>query len=237
MEKANITRGMFLLYVFLCLFLSGIISNGLAIQPSSFSVEDSFQHKEIITQDTSASSAADQFSSWNVGAFPIIFYSDETRLAGGAGVQLVNKAKFKIKSSSIGIIGFYTQNTQYVFQIAPNIYLKQGDYILSAGIVYSRYPDKFYGIGNHTSKEDEEDFTSRRFRIRPSIQKKIFSNLYVGVQYDFAYEKLTEIEEGKLLDSGTILGSEGGSASGIGLMALWDSFKYDFAVKYSCLYP
>lgn len=36
---------------------------------------------EITPQDTSASYVKDQLSSWNVGAFPIIFYSDETRWA------------------------------------------------------------------------------------------------------------------------------------------------------------
>jgi len=177
----------------------------------------------IAEQDTSAFQAEKQTDAWDFGAFPIIFYSDETRLAGGAGVQAVHKTESEQHSSTIGLIGFYTQNKQYVFQVAPELYLKGGSYKLSGGIAYLYYPDKFYGIGNNTSKNDEEDYTSRRFQFNPIVQKKIFSKLYVGFQYNFAYAKLTETEAGKLLDKGIILGSEGGSVSGIGLIATYDS--------------
>ena len=223
MEKAINSRGMFPLVIVLGLFLAGIISDVLAKPAKNFPVEDSSWRNEITAPDTNAATLEKQSGSWKVGGFPIIFYSDETRWAGGAGVQWVRQTKSKKHSSSIGIIGFYTQNKQYVFQISPDLYLKAGAYLFSAGIGHSYYPDKFYGIGNHTHRDDEEDFTYRSFGIRPSVQKRLFANLYVGVQYDFSDEKLTEIEEGKLLASGTISGSNGGSVSGFGLVASWDS--------------
>lgn len=160
---------------------------------------------------------------YDIGAFPVIFFSDETRLACGAGIQVVHRGQAEQHSSSIAIIGFYTQNKQYSIGVAPEIYLKEGTYKSSGEIGYLYYPNEFYGIGNNTSKEDEEDYISRLFRINPSLQKKVFSNVYIGIQYDFAHAKLTETEEGKLLDSGNILGSEGGVASGIGINVGWDS--------------
>jgi hypothetical protein len=184
---------------------------------------ESSRHMEITAQDTSASHPEQRTDGWSFGAFPIIFYSDETRLAGGAGVQAVYKRESEQHSSTIGLIAFYTRNKQYVIQVAPELYLKQGNYKFSGGIAYLCYPDKFYGIGNNTSKDDEEDYTSWRFQFNPIVQKKIFSRLYVGFQYNFSYTKLTKTEAGKLLDKGIILGSEGGSVSGIGLIATYDS--------------
>ena len=211
-------------YISLALLIIVINNIVLAQQVLGSSVgSESSPYVVIAEQDTSVSHTEKRIDAWSFGAFPIIFYSDETRLAGGAGVQVVNQTESEQHSSTIGLIAFYTQNKQYVIQVAPELYLKQGSYKFSGGIAYLYYPDKFYGIGNNTSKDDEEDYTSRRFQFNPIVQKKIFSKLYVGFQYNFAYAKLTTTEAGKLLDSGIILGSEGGSASGIGLVATYDS--------------
>ncbi len=224
MKEANkIIRKIFP-YIASALLIIGINSNVFAQQVFGSSVGSaSSRYVKISEQDTSVSHTEKRAGAWSFGAFPIIFYSDETRLAGGAGVQAVYETESEQHSSTIGLIAFYTQNKQYVIQVAPELYFKQGSYKLSGGIAYLHYPDKFYGIGNNTSKDDEEDYTSRRFQFNPILQKKIFSKLYVGFQYNFGYAKLTETEVGKLLDKGIILGSEGGSVSGIGLVATYDS--------------
>ena len=208
----------------LCLLLTGISSDVLAQQVIGLSVGyESSPYAKIAEQDTSAPDLKNRESSWSIGGFPVIFYSDETRWAGGAGVQIVCEGQSERHSSSIGIIGFYTQNKQYMTGVTPEIYFKEGTYKGSGDFGYLYFPDKFYGIGNDTSKDDEEDYTSRLFRIKPILQRKMYSNLYIGFQYDFAHAKVTETEEGKLLNSGTISGSEGGSASGIGVIVTRDS--------------
>ena len=88
---------------------------------------------------------------------------------------------------------------------------------------YLYFPDTFFGIGNDTNKDDEENYTGRLYQINPVIQKKIHPNLFVGVQYDYAYAKLIKTENGGLLESGFVPGSEGGGVSGIGVNATWDS--------------
>ncbi len=129
------------------------------------------------------------------------------------------KTKSEQHSSTIILIAIYTQNKQYVIQVVSELYLTQGNCKLSGGIAYLHYPEKFYSIGNDTSKSEEEDYTSRCFQINPIVQKKIFSKLYVRFQCNFAYVNLTETGVGKLLDKGVIVGSEGGSVSGFGVIA------------------
>ncbi|MBL7073982.1 BamA/TamA family outer membrane protein [candidate division KSB1 bacterium] len=210
-------------YFVFCLLIFRVNSNGYAQQVIGLSLDyESSPIIEPTEQDTSAHDMENQESSPGIGAFPVIFYSDQTRWAGGAGVQLVFRGQSEQQSSTIGILAFYTQNKQYVIQGRPEIYLKEGAYKFSGEFAYLYFPDKFYGIGNNTSK-DYEDYTSRLFAIKPSIQKKIYSNLYVGLQYGHYDAKLTDTEEGKLLDSGVILGGEGGVVSGAGINATWDS--------------
>jgi hypothetical protein len=159
----------------------------------------------------------------NIGAFPIIFYTDETRFAGGAGLYVIYQGKSKRHSSSIGLLGFYTQNKQYTFVLEPEYYYKGDRYKITGEIAFIYFPNKFYGIGNNTKKENEEEYSTRVFRLNPILQKKIFSNFYAGIQYDLIHSKLTKIEEGKVLDSGKIFGSDGGRASGLGIKATWDT--------------
>ncbi len=104
-------------YIALVLLIIGINSNVLAQQVLGSSVGSEFsRYVEITEQDTSVSHTEKQADAWSFGAFPIIFYSDETRLAGGAGVQAVYKTESEKHSSTIGLIAFYTPNKQYLLQ-------------------------------------------------------------------------------------------------------------------------
>ena len=155
MKKPTKIIRQFFQYTALALLLIGINSNVLARQLLGSSVgSESSPFVEIAEQDTSASHAEKRTNAWSFGAFPILFYSDETRLAGGAGVQAVYKRESEQHSSTIGLIAFYTQNKQYVIQVAPELYMKGGNFKFSGGIAYLYYPDKFYGIGNNTNKDD-----------------------------------------------------------------------------------
>ena len=52
-------------------------------------------------------------SPWNFGGFPIIFYSEETRWAFGAGGQIVHQRPEDPFASGVAIGLYYSQNKQY----------------------------------------------------------------------------------------------------------------------------
>lgn len=199
-------------YFFLCFLIIGLNSQSYGQKEM-----ESPQLTQSVDPDTS-----EQENGPGFGAFPVIFYSDQTRLAGGGGAKIVFGGPSEHQSSSIGVVAFYTQNKQYVFQIGSEIYLKGGTYKFSGEMAYLYFPDTFYGIGNNTSKE-YEDFTSRLFAIKPSLQKKVYSNLYMGFQYGYYSAKLSDIKEGEQLATENVSGSEGGMVSGTGINATWDS--------------
>jgi outer membrane protein assembly factor BamA len=158
-----------------------------------------------------------------IAFFPVFFYSDETRLAGGGGLQVVHNKQPERRSSTTGIIGFYTQNKQYNLGIGPEIYWKDGTYKLLGQFAYSYFPDKFYGISNNTSKDDEENYTSRLIAINPSLQKEVIPNLYAGFYYFYGRAGVTDREGPKLISGENVPGRDGGVVSGTGLTISWDS--------------
>lgn len=158
-----------------------------------------------------------------IGGFPVFFYSDETRFAGGGGAQVMFKGESERFSSTVGLLSFVTQNKQYMFIIAPEIFLKNDTYKITGYYAYSYFPDSFFGIGNNTSKHDEEKYTGRLLKLNPVIQKKVSPNLFIGIQYDYVYGKINKTEKDGQLINGFVPGSEGGGASGAGINMTWDS--------------
>ncbi|MEE9464177.1 MAG: BamA/TamA family outer membrane protein [Candidatus Neomarinimicrobiota bacterium] len=161
-------------------------------------------------------------SKTGLGAFPVIFYSDQTRMALGGGAQVVFKGQSENQTSSIGLLAFYTQNKQYVLNVGPEIYLRGGNLKVTGQFMYSYFPDIFFGVGNDTD-EEYEDFTARNIAFLPSIQVKAISNLFIGMELAYYTTSLSDLEADGQLIGDTITGSAGGVISGLGVNASWDT--------------
>lgn len=158
---------------------------------------------------------------------PIIFCMPETRWGLGVGGLLTYRAKGSpenARPSSLYFQAYYTQNKQYGIELKPEIYLKNEAYIINAYFKISKFPNKFWGYGNQTLDEAEEDYTPKMFNFDLSLQRKILpgERLYVGIQYKFENLNIVEVEEDKQLASGLITGSEGGKLSSLGFILNWD---------------
>jgi outer membrane protein assembly factor BamA len=152
---------------------------------------------------------------------PLIFYSPETKIAGGLGGIYsfrTSKNRKGSRPSSIMMALIYTQKKQSIIEFGPDLYLKNEAYHLMGRISFTDFSDRFYGIGQTTSEDMKEDFTSRITRINLNLQKKLWPKLYVGMQYEFEHNAITKVEEDGQLVRREILGSEGGTASGLGFL-------------------
>ena len=156
---------------------------------------------------------------------PILFYMPETKIGVGAAVNYYFResgSKLDSRPSTIMPVLIYTQKKQIISELSANLYWKDEIYHLNGYLSYKKFPDKFYGIGNNTS-DDDEDYTPQIVEFSLDVQKKVYCGLSIGVQYEFEHNKIIEFEEGGHLAQGNILGSEGGTISGIGLLANWDT--------------
>jgi hypothetical protein len=177
-----------------------------------------------LAQQAEPDSIRKKRSSWS--GYPIIFYTPDTKWAIGAAADYYYRPSTSdttTRPSTVGATFIYTQRKQIIAAFGFDLYSRNNAYNPSGGIIYVKFPDTFYGIGNSTSADSSEDYTHRLISLGLSFRKQVQPNLYVGIQYELDDDKLIEVEENGLLAKREILGSKGGTASGAGISVNWDS--------------
>jgi len=157
---------------------------------------------------------------------PVIFYTPETRLAFGAGGGYYFRAARGDPATRLSRLdGFfiYTLRKQFRVTLMPEIFFSRNVYRLQTALSFSYFTDKFFGIGPETTKEMEENYTSRIYTFRLTFERKLMFSLSAGVKYELGRFRLVETDNGGLLANGDIPGSEGGISSGLGISLNWDT--------------
>ena len=157
---------------------------------------------------------------------PAVYYTPETELAAGVVFMYWHRrpgAPPTSRPTTITPIFIYTQRDQIISSLGGHLYLKDERYWLSGEIGFTRYPDKFWGIGPDTPDAAEEDYTPRTFSVRVALRRRMGHAVHLGIQYSFASEEIIETEPGSLLSLGIIPGSAGGETGGLGALLYWDT--------------
>lgn len=157
---------------------------------------------------------------------PFVYYSPETKLAfGGGGILNFRAGRHKdvVRPSTVYAYASYNLAKQFTLHLKPEIYVRGNSLIFTGRLRYERTPQLFYGIGNDTLAVNGESFTPRSFAVQVGVKRRIVGGLFGGFGFD--YERLTveKVEPGGLLDSGTVVGSQGGLLAGIGGNLDWDT--------------
>ena len=155
--------------------------------------------------------------------FPIVFYTPDTGFAAGAAGAYFFKQEAEQRPNTISGIFFFTTRSQIVFGLASEVYSPDGSGRVGGSLGFQKFPTSFWGIGNSTTDDMEETYTPRTAQAGLLVQRRFHSYLMFGGTYSFWYEDVADVEEGGLLDSGEIPGSEGGISSGLGFVATWDT--------------
>jgi outer membrane protein assembly factor BamA len=163
------------------------------------------------------------FKRHSVVALPAVFYSPETRLGGGAAAMHAFRGSSDARPITNGAILFYTQNRQVTAGVSTDAWLDGARHHVTASVGYSRFPNKFYGIGNMTPASDSESYTPRAFAMEAAAERRVARGIYLGVGGEFADGRLVETEAGGTLATGSIRGSDGGRVSGLGLTLSYDT--------------
>jgi len=150
---------------------------------------------------------------------PVIFSTPETGFGFGGGGQLFLTAErniFGARKSNILFTGIYTANSQIVITAKPQVYFEKGDYYLDGSYEFRIYPNKFWGIGNDTPESNEEDYNMTSHKFRVDFLKRLPPSLNFGLRFHFENHEVTEVQEGGILASGTVLGSDRAVIVGLG---------------------
>ncbi len=122
--------------------------------------------------------------------FPLTALSTETNWVFGlANVFLFKTSKkdslLRISTMPSGFL--YTLNKQILIALGANIYLPKEKYIIRFENTFSKFPDKFWGIGNNTPETAKESYTFTQFYINPQLHRKVKNNFFLGAGWDFQY--------------------------------------------------
>jgi outer membrane protein assembly factor BamA len=155
-------------------------------------------------------------------AYPVAFYSPETKL----GFGLAGSYSFRFKNDSIksfpSQITFgaaYTTNKQVLLYAPFRIYAFNQRFLTYGELGYYRFTYNFYGIGNSIPTDYSEKYLTYFTRLRFNLLYQFTSHIYIGPRVWFEDQNIREFESGRLLDTASIAGSKGSRTPGFGITA------------------
>ena len=157
---------------------------------------------------------------------PIVYFTPETDW--GFGVVSLFSFRFKNESKQSRVSQFqfgtaYTLRNQLLFYLPFQLYLKNEHYYAFGELGYYKYSYRFFGVGNDLPDSNEELYSVDFPRVRFNLMKLARPNWYLGARYWFDAYNIAELEENGILASNTLVGSEGGIISSLGIISLLDS--------------
>lgn len=170
---------------------------------------------------------------------PVAYYTPETKAAFGAALLRVYRGAGETQDarpSTLAPVFIYTTRSQIVAVLAADLYLAREAWRAEGFLTYSKFPNKFYGTGNSTRADDEEDYTPRAVVFAARLARRLVSDLYAGPQFMHHQQKLTETEAGGLLAGTDVPGTGASTARGAGLAARWDGRDNVFSPRRGGLY-
>ena len=167
---------------------------------------------------------------------PIIFYTPETGIAGGAAALYLSRDSKASRASTIMGDVIYTQKKQIMIELSGDLYFRGAAYRLLTNVKFQKYPNKFFGMGSSTPESNEENYTSQKFFFDAVLYKNVSSHVNAGPALRAEYVSMKETDPSGLLAPGTIPGSNGGTLAGLGFVANWDSRDNTIAARSGSLY-
>ena len=167
---------------------------------------------------------------------PIVFYTPETGFAGGAAALYLYRDPPSPHASAITADVIYTQKKQFTAEISGDQYFEEGCYRLTTDLLFQKYPNKFFGIGNNTPESAEENYTPQTFLLKAVLYRSFLSHANIGPVIRYEYTSMRETTTGGILAAGLLPGSKGGVSTGLGIVANWDSRDNTFATQSGSFY-
>ena len=176
--------------------------------------------------------------------FPAISYSPETKLTLGViGIAYLDLRKGDPGTplSTVEFLAVYTLAKQVLLESRWEVFGSGRRWRTRGEVLFQRYPDRNYGIGNDASVQVVEvsddgsrdtfnylGFNSNRIKFSPVVLRKVRRNLYFGLQADletlYRYKELPDRYYFASADSSLVQDLPvAGFRSGFGFQVLYDN--------------
>jgi hypothetical protein len=197
----------FTCFIFVILFLLPSRLEGQIIHKLDSIVQQKFSNRRYLILP-SVEHAPE--TSWAFGLYGLSTFKPSLDDTSGA----VSNVKVKVIYS---LLNQFTTGGSFL------LFGKDRKWASSGRVTYQYFPYRFWGIGRNINLNHFETYEPKFVHLNTDYLRKVKHHFYLGgiVHYE-NYISLVK-EQGNLLQSGDIVGSEGGSIGGLGPAFMFDS--------------
>ncbi|MVM36951.1 hypothetical protein GO730_03500 [Spirosoma sp. HMF3257] len=116
---------------------------------------------------------------------PVIFYTPETKIAYGVLGVCLFRTDSTARTSNVDFAIIHTQNAQTVIEPTYTIFTKQEKYLIRGMLLYTKFPELYYGIGPGTADSQEELISYKSLRAYNRFLRKLKPGWFVGIQQQY----------------------------------------------------
>jgi hypothetical protein len=181
--------------------------------------------------------ADDSTRNVKVLAFPAVTRAPETSWVFGVATVTVFKTKKSdslLRTSTIPLAILYSLKQQITITSGVNIYFPGERYIFRLENTYTKFPDKFWGLGYNTPSSNLENYDFNQLFINPQFLKKVYKDYFVGISVEYQqafyihYNQKADGTESNFTEQ-NVTGRDGSHTLGIGIELSRDSRNNTFS--------
>ncbi|MFD2934123.1 BamA/TamA family outer membrane protein [Spirosoma flavum] len=154
---------------------------------------------------------------------PVIFYTPETHVAYGVLGVCLFRTDSTARTSNIDFAIIHTQNAQTVIEPTYTIFTKQEKYLIRGMLLYTKFPELYYGIGSGTTNAQEELISYRSLRAYNRFLRKVKPGWFVGIQQQYFKTFNVHRSSDRQLPEQTLIGGLGSVVNGLGVASVVDT--------------
>jgi hypothetical protein len=154
---------------------------------------------------------------------PVVFYTPETHIAYGVLGVCLFKTDSTARTSNIDFAVIHTQNAQTVIEPAYTIFTKHENYLIRGMLLYTKFPELYYGIGPGTTSDQEELISYKSLRAYNRFLRKVKPGWFIGFQQQYFKTFDVTRSSDRQLPAQTLIGGLGSVVNGVGFASVVDT--------------
>lgn len=154
---------------------------------------------------------------------PVLYYTPETHLGYGLlGVCLFRTDK-TARTSNVDFAVIHTVNQQTVIEPTYTIFTAHEHYLIRGMLLFTQFPEFYYGIGNATTASQKELIAYKSLRAYNRFLRQVKPGLFVGLQQQYFRTFDVSRSSETTFPDNTLIGGLGSIVNGVGVAAVLDT--------------
>jgi outer membrane protein assembly factor BamA len=154
---------------------------------------------------------------------PIVYYTPETHLGYGLLGVCLFRTDSSARTSNVDFAIIHTLNRQTVIEPTYTIFTRHEHYLLRGNLLYTQFPEFYYGLGNETTNSQKELISYKSLRAYNRFLRQLRPGLFAGLQQQ--YFKTFDVSRSSEapFPTNTLIGGLGSVVNGVGGAAVLDT--------------